>query len=69
MALRGVALVLVAVARRGGRATRRRHPPSPRSALQVHQAAAGRGGSAGRGLGLASGKPALRPGEHQGVQV
>lgn len=37
--------------------------------FQVHQAAAGRGGSADRGLGLASSKPALCAGHHQGVQV
>lgn len=68
IALRGVTL-LVAVARQGDGDGLGRRPPLHRSVLQVHQAAAGRGGGAGRGLGLASGKPALRSGYHQGVQV
>lgn len=37
--------------------------------FQVHQAAAGRGGSTGRGLGVAGIKPALGAGYHQGIQV
>lgn len=39
------------------------------SVFQVHQAPAGRGGSTGRGLGMAGVKPALSTGYHQGVQV